>query len=59
MGSNLGQIRDDPSDQVCAKIGIQLYKSALTEKALLMQLYIHRQELNKVRVINGGFEVYQ
>jgi len=60
MGSNLGQTQDDPSDQVCAGIGIYLYKSTLTEKSLLRQLYIHRHELNKARRNeNGEFEVYR
>jgi RHS repeat-associated protein len=53
MGSNLGQTQDDPSDQVCAGIGIYLYRSALTEKSLLRQLYIHRYELNKAIVEDG------
>ncbi len=53
MGSNLGQTKDDPSDQVCAEIGIRLYRSALTEKSLLTQLYLYRHELNKAIVENG------
>jgi hypothetical protein len=60
MGSNLGQAQDDPSDQVCAGIGIYLYRSALTEKSLLRQLYMHRHELNKARRNESGeFEVYR
>jgi RHS repeat-associated protein len=60
MGSNLGQTKDDPSDQVCAEIGIRLYRSALTEKTLLTQLYLHRYELNKARRNESGeFEVYR
>ncbi len=53
MGSNLGQTKDDSSDQVCVKIGIYLYGNGLTERALLRQLYIHKHELNKAIVEDG------
>lgn len=60
MGSNLGQTKDDSSDQVCVKIGIYLYGNGLTERAFLRQLYIHKHELNKVRINESGeFEVYR
>jgi hypothetical protein len=59
-GSNLGQTQDDPSDQVCVGIGVFLYRSALTEKSLLRQLYMHRHGLNKARRNESGeFEVYR
>lgn len=61
--SNPGQFRDDPSDQASAKIGIDLYKqygTGVTEEAVLMQVYIHKSELNKARVEDGQIiEVYR
>lgn len=58
--SNLGQSRDDPSDQVAIRIGVSLYRSALTEGSLMRQLYEHRYELNKARSNDqGAFEVYR
>ena len=59
-GSNPGQFGDDSSDRVCAQIGAHLYKTALSEKALLRQIYIHRAQLNKAIVENGTItEIYQ
>jgi len=58
-----GQTQDDPSDQASIKMGIELYKQegdSVTETGVLMQLYIHQRELNKVRRNDKGeFEVYR
>ena len=55
-----GQLKDDPSDQAAAKIGMYLYRNTLTERVLLRQLYMHRHELNKARRNERGeFEVYR
>jgi RHS repeat-associated protein len=48
-----GQFQDDPSDQAALGIGVNLSKCALTEKALLRQLYIHRRKLNKAIIEDG------
>lgn len=58
--SNPGQFQDDPSDKACHEIGICLYWSALTEKTLLRQLYMHKYELNKAVVEDGIItEIYR
>ncbi len=59
-GSNPGQFEDDSSDRAAVKIGMHLYKSTLSEKAFLWQLYLHQDELNKAIVEDGIIiEVYQ
>jgi RHS repeat-associated protein len=58
--ANLGQSEDDRSDQVSIRIGMRLYREALTERALVRRLYEHRHELNKARLSElGDFEVYR
>jgi len=57
--SNPGKTQDDPSDKVSIKIGIDLYRTGLSEQTLLRQIYWYKQQLNKVKQNERGeYEVY-
>ncbi len=52
--------RDDASDTVANRIGIEMYKAGiLSPDALLQQVYLYKGQLNKARFVNGVFQVYQ